>query len=163
MSELSIEARALSKHYGHLVAVDELSFEVGAGEVLGFLGPNGAGKSTTMKMLTGFLAPTSGTALVNGHDIVEDSLAARRSMGYLPEGAPLYRAGLSADVRAILAPHFLLTNRRVLAVVNRKRLDELAASDPMVARVHENQKAFRNGVSAWHKISEGAFYKPRSL
>ena len=90
MSELSIEARALSKHYGHLVAVDELSFEVGAGEVLGFLGPNGAGKSTTMKMLTGFLAPTSGTALVNGHDIVNDSLAARRSMGYLPEGAPAY-------------------------------------------------------------------------
>ena len=90
MSELSIEARALSKHYGHLVAVDELSFEVGAGEVLGVLGPNGAGKSTTMKMLTGFLAPTSGTALVNGHDIVNDSLAARRSMGYLPEGAPAY-------------------------------------------------------------------------
>ena len=90
MSELSIEARALSKHYGHLVAVDELSFEVGAGEVLGFLGPNGAGKSTTMKMLTGFLVPTSGTALVNGHDIVDDSLAARRCMGYLPEGAPAY-------------------------------------------------------------------------
>jgi ABC-2 type transport system ATP-binding protein len=90
MSGLSIEARALSKHYGHLVAVDELSFDVGAGEVLGFLGPNGAGKSTTMKMLTGFLAPTSGTALVNGHDIVNDSLAARRSMGYLPEGAPAY-------------------------------------------------------------------------
>ncbi len=90
MSELSIEARALSKHYGHLVAVDELSFEVGAGEVLGFLGPNGAGHSTTMKMLTGFLVPTSGTALVNGHDIVDDSLAARRTMGYLPEGAPAY-------------------------------------------------------------------------
>ena len=90
MSELSIEARSLSKHYGHLVAVDQLSFEVGAGEVLGFLGPNGAGKSTTMKMLTGFLVPTSGSALVNGHDIVEDSLTARRSMGYLPEGAPAY-------------------------------------------------------------------------
>jgi len=90
MSGLNIEARALCKRYGHLVAVDQLSFEVGAGEVLGFLGPNGAGKSTTMKMLTGFLAPTSGTALVNGHDIVEDSLAARRTMGYLPEGAPAY-------------------------------------------------------------------------
>jgi ABC-2 type transport system ATP-binding protein len=90
MSSLTIEARALSKRYGHLVAVDQLSFEVGAGEVLGFLGPNGAGKSTTMKMLTGFLAPTSGTARVNGHDIVDDSLAARRCMGYLPEGAPAY-------------------------------------------------------------------------
>ena len=90
MSDLSIQAKELSKRYGHLVAVDRLSFEVGAGEVLGFLGPNGAGKSTTMKMLTGFLAPTSGTALVNGHDIVDDSLAVRRCMGYLPEGAPAY-------------------------------------------------------------------------
>jgi ABC-2 type transport system ATP-binding protein len=90
MNELRIEARQLSKHYGNLVAVDELSFDVDAGEVLGFLGPNGAGKSTTMKMLTGFLTPTGGTAVVNGHDIVEDSLAARRCMGYLPEGAPSY-------------------------------------------------------------------------
>ena len=90
MSELSIEARSLSTHYSHLDAVHQLSYEVGPGEVLGFLGPNGAGKSTTMKMLTGFLVPTSGSALVNGHDIVEDSLTARRSMGYLPEGAPAY-------------------------------------------------------------------------
>lgn len=90
MTELSIVARNLTKRYGSLVAVDELSFEVGPGEVLGFLGPNGAGKSTTMKMLTGFLAPTAGTAAVNGHDIVEDSLAARRCIGYLPEGAPSY-------------------------------------------------------------------------
>ncbi|HET6592866.1 MAG TPA: ABC transporter ATP-binding protein [Xanthomonadales bacterium] len=90
MSELKIEARRLCKNYGSLVAVDQLSFEVGAGEVLGFLGPNGAGKSTTMKMLTGFLAPSSGTAVINGHDIVNDSLEARRCIGYLPEGAPSY-------------------------------------------------------------------------
>ena len=70
MSDLRIEARQLTKRYGSLVAVNELSFEVEAGEVLGFLGPNGAGKSTTMKMLTGFLTPTAGTAVVNGHDIV---------------------------------------------------------------------------------------------
>jgi ABC-2 type transport system ATP-binding protein len=90
MNELRIEARQLSKRYNNLVAVDQLSFEVEAGEVLGFLGPNGAGKSTTMKMLTGFLTPTSGTAVINGHDIVDDSLAARRVIGYLPEGAPSY-------------------------------------------------------------------------
>ena len=90
MSELRIDAKSLCKHYGNLLAVDELSFEVGAGEVLGFLGPNGAGKSTTMKMLTGFLTPTSGTAIINGHDIIDDSIAARRSIGYLPEGAPAY-------------------------------------------------------------------------
>jgi ABC-2 type transport system ATP-binding protein len=90
VNELRIDARALSKTYGNLIAVDDLSFEVGAGEVLGFLGPNGAGKSTTMKMLTGFLAPTSGTAVINGHDIVNDSFAARLCIGYLPEGAPSY-------------------------------------------------------------------------
>jgi ABC-2 type transport system ATP-binding protein len=85
-----IEAESLCKRYGHLVAVDNLSFNVQPGQVLGFLGPNGAGKSTTMKMLTGFLAPTSGTARVNGHDVVRESLAARQCIGYLPEGAPSY-------------------------------------------------------------------------
>jgi len=85
-----IEAQSLSKHYGHIKAVDNLSFSVESGQVLGFLGPNGAGKSTTMKMLTGFLAPSSGTAIINGHDIFTASLAARREIGYLPEGAPSY-------------------------------------------------------------------------
>src|SRR5688572_5496637 len=90
MSDVRIEARALTKKYGALTAVRSLDFTIQAGEVLGFLGPNGAGKSTTMKMLTGFLTPTSGTASINGHDIVGDSLAARRCIGYLPEGAPAY-------------------------------------------------------------------------
>ena len=90
MSELTIKASSLSRNFGGIVAVDCLSFEVGSGEVLGFLGPNGAGKSTTMKMLTGFLAPSAGTATIDGHDIINDSLAARRIMGYLPEGAPSY-------------------------------------------------------------------------
>ena len=85
-----IEAKSLCKSYGHFKAVDDLSFKVEPGQVLGFLGPNGAGKSTTMKMLTGFLAPTSGTALINGVDVVENSVATRKNIGYLPEGAPSY-------------------------------------------------------------------------
>jgi ABC-2 type transport system ATP-binding protein len=85
-----IEAISLCKRYGGFTAVDDLSFDVQPGQVLGFLGPNGAGKSTTMKMLTGFLAPTAGTARINGHDILDDSLAARKCLGYLPEGAPSY-------------------------------------------------------------------------
>jgi len=85
-----IEAKALSKSYGSFTAVDDLSFTVEDGQVLGFLGPNGAGKSTTMKMLTGFLSPTSGTALINGLDVVENSVSVRKSIGYLPEGAPSY-------------------------------------------------------------------------
>jgi ABC-2 type transport system ATP-binding protein len=85
-----IETRQLSKRYGDLIAVDGISFTVQPGRVLGFLGPNGAGKSTTMKMIAGFLAPTSGQALVCGHDVVEEPLAAKRLLGYLPEGAPSY-------------------------------------------------------------------------
>jgi len=85
-----IEANSLCKSYGAFKAVENLSFTVEAGQILGFLGPNGAGKSTTMKMLTGFLTPTSGTALINGVDVVEDSVSARKSIGYLPEGAPSY-------------------------------------------------------------------------
>jgi ABC-2 type transport system ATP-binding protein len=85
-----IEAKGLSKRYGDLVAVDCVDFSVGRGEVVGFLGPNGAGKTTTMRMLTGFLPPTDGTAVIAGHDIFEDPLAARRAVGYLPESPPLY-------------------------------------------------------------------------
>tara|TARA_R110002110_G_scaffold56762_4_gene161017 strand:- start:3868 stop:4896 length:1029 start_codon:yes stop_codon:yes gene_type:complete len=80
----------LTKHFGPFTAVDRISFSVAKGEVLGFLGPNGAGKSTTMKMITGFLAPSGGSARVCGHDIVASTLAAQRSIGYLPEGAPAY-------------------------------------------------------------------------
>lgn len=85
-----IEIRNLTKRFGQFTAVDDLSFRVQPGEVLGFLGPNGAGKSTTMKMVTGFLPPTSGTAVVSGHDILEAPAAAKACIGYLPEGAPLY-------------------------------------------------------------------------
>jgi ABC-2 type transport system ATP-binding protein len=85
-----IEARALTKRYGDLTAVESVSFEVQRGEVVGFLGANGAGKTTTMRMLTGFLPPTDGTAVIAGHDIFGDPLAARRAVGYLPELPPLY-------------------------------------------------------------------------
>jgi ABC-2 type transport system ATP-binding protein len=85
-----IETKKLRKVFGPIVAVDRLTMTVGKGEVLGFLGPNGAGKSTTMKMVTGFLTPTSGKASVCGHDVRADTLAAQRVIGYLPEGAPAY-------------------------------------------------------------------------
>lgn len=87
---LMIDAQNLSRFYGELKAVDGVSFKVNRGEVLGFLGPNGAGKSTTMKMLTCFLAPSSGTAKIAGFDILTNPKEARASVGYLPENAPLY-------------------------------------------------------------------------
>jgi len=85
-----IEVRHLTRRFGPVTAVDDVSFSVRRGEVLGFLGPNGAGKSTTMKVITGFLAPSSGTAVICGADIVGDPIAAKRHIGYLPEGAPAY-------------------------------------------------------------------------
>ncbi len=85
-----IEIERLTKRFGGFTAVDNLSFQVRRGEVLGFLGPNGAGKSTTMRMLAGFMIPTSGTARIQGHDVQTDSVAARRVLGFLPEGAPTY-------------------------------------------------------------------------
>jgi ABC-2 type transport system ATP-binding protein len=85
-----IEVKSLDKRFGAIHAVKNLSFSVRKGEVLGFLGPNGAGKSTTMKMITGFLEPTSGTVSVCGHDILEEPIAVKKKIGYLPEGAPAY-------------------------------------------------------------------------
>ena len=87
---LAIEASGLTKRYGEIVAVDDISFEVGQGEVVGFLGPNGAGKTTTIRMLTGFLPASDGNARIAGHDIFTEPLAARRGIGYLPETPPLY-------------------------------------------------------------------------
>jgi len=87
---LRIEIDNLAKHFGEIKAVDGVSFSVRKGEVLGFLGPNGAGKSTTMKMVTGFLAPTRGTVRVCGYDVLKEPIAVKANLGYLPEGAPAY-------------------------------------------------------------------------
>jgi len=85
-----IEIQHLTKRFGPLTAVSDLSLTVRPGEVLGFLGPNGAGKSTTMKMVAGYLAPDAGSVSICGHDIVSDTIAAQKKLGYLPEGAPAY-------------------------------------------------------------------------
>ena len=85
-----VEIHGLTKRFGALSAVEDLSFPVGRGEVLGFLGPNGAGKSTTMKMITGFLAPDAGSVRIAGRDVAREPVAVKADIGYLPEGAPLY-------------------------------------------------------------------------
>ena len=107
-----IRTEHLTKHYDSLTAVEDVSFEVRPGEVLGFLGPNGAGKTTTMRMLAGFVTPTSGSANICGHDVESEPLAAKAALGYLPEGAPSYgemtvRRFLDfiADLRALEGTH----------------------------------------------------------
>lgn len=87
---LSIEARGLTRHYGDLVAVDQIDLAVGRGEVFGFLGPNGAGKSTTVRMLTGYIPPTAGTISIAGHNLLSRPSAARRHLGVVPEEASVY-------------------------------------------------------------------------
>ncbi|MDD3585083.1 MAG: ABC transporter ATP-binding protein [Kiritimatiellae bacterium] len=93
----------LRKDFGSLQAVKDVSFTVEKGEVLGFLGPNGAGKSTTMRMITGFIPPTSGTATICGHDIITAPVAAKRCMGYLPENAPSYHTMTVTDFLTFIA------------------------------------------------------------
>src|SRR5246127_6001853 len=101
-----VEARDLVKRYGSLTAVDGISFAVERGEVVGFLGPNGAGKSTAMRIISGFMEPTSGRAWIDGHDSHADPIAARRRLGYLPEGAPAYAdMSVAAFLEFVAAMH----------------------------------------------------------
>ena len=90
LPEAMIEADGLSKYYGDFIAIKDVSFRIPRGEIVAFLGPNGAGKSTTMKILTGYLAPSEGRALIAGHDMATDRLAGAERLGYLPENGPLY-------------------------------------------------------------------------
>jgi gliding motility-associated transport system ATP-binding protein len=117
-----IECQALTKQYGRLRAVDDLSFRVEPGEVLGFLGPNGAGKTTTMRIVAGFLPCTSGRALVCGFDVETQGVEAKRRLGYLPEGAPSYP---EMTPRSFL--EFVADARGMPADKRRQRLDEVFA------------------------------------
>ena len=115
-----IEIDGLTKNYGRHTVVDNLSFRCEPGEVLGFLGPNGAGKSTTMKMVTGFVAPSAGTARVCNHDVLTDGLEARRKTGYLPEGAPCY-----AEMTPGSFLEFIADVRELSGSQRSQRLDEV--------------------------------------
>ena len=116
-----IEAEGLSKYYGSFTAIRDVTFQIHQGEVVAFLGPNGAGKSTTMKLLTGYLAPSAGAARIAGHNMASDRLAGSARLGYLPENGPLYpdmtpRALLNffADARGLSGPR---KRDRIQAVV----------------------------------------------
>lgn len=120
----------LKKSFGAFQAVKGISFEVKKGEVLGFLGPNGAGKSTTMRMITGFIPPTSGTAVIDGHDIIQDPVGAKGALGYLPEAAPSYRSMTVTDFLTFIAKVRGFEGRaakeKVDAVLQKARLTNVA-------------------------------------
>lgn len=115
-----IEVQGLTKYYGERAAVNGVSFSVGEGEILGFLGPNGAGKSTTMKMITGLVSPSGGTARVGGQDVQKQSLETRRLIGYMPENVPSYR-----DMLVIDYLHFMAGLRDVPRALRRLRVDDV--------------------------------------
>jgi ABC-2 type transport system ATP-binding protein len=121
-----LKVQNLTKRYDALTAVDGVSFEVGTGEVLGFLGPNGAGKSTTMRMIAGFITPTAGSASILGHDVVADPIAAKRVLGYLPEGAPSYGEmsvhGFIEFVADLRGLDFAARKQRLAYVIERLQL-----------------------------------------
>ncbi len=133
-----IEAENLSKSFGNLKAVDNISLSVEQGEVLGFLGPNGAGKSTSMKMITGYLKPTSGRVSIAGFDIFEKPIAAKQNIGYLPEGAPAYGEmttisylNFIADIRNVPSKQKKMRVQEVIEKINlnsvaKRRIEELS-------------------------------------
>jgi ABC-2 type transport system ATP-binding protein len=140
-----IKTEHLTKRYHALTAVEDVSFQVGPGEVLGFLGPNGAGKTTTMRMLAGFVAPTGGNASICGHDVMSAPLAAKAALGYLPEGAPGYG---EMTVRAFLA--FIADLRALTGARRAQRLahviEHLQLSTVLEQTLDTLSKGFRRRV-----------------
>jgi ABC-2 type transport system ATP-binding protein len=153
-----IKTERLTRRYGALVAVEDISFEVRPGEVLGFLGPNGAGKSTTMRMLAGFVTPSSGTASICGHDVIDDAIAARRCLGYLPEGAPGYG---EMTVRGFL--HFIADLRQLKGAQRRSRLaavfSRLQLEDVLDQTLETLSKGFRRRVG----LAQAILHDPQVL
>lgn len=140
-----IEVQQLTKRYGPTLAVSDISFEVRKGEVLGFLGPNGAGKTTTMRVITGYLPPSSGKVTVAGFDVVEESIEARRHIGYLPENPPVY-----TDMRVSEYLAFVGRIKGVPRSDLRRRIDEVsekcAITDVQSRQVGKLSKGYRQRV-----------------
>jgi len=153
-----IEIKNLSKRFAQHTAVDDLSFSVQPGEVLGFLGPNGAGKSTTMKMLTGFLAPTSGTASILGFDIQKDTLKAQRQIGYLPEGAPCYG---DMTVRSFL--EFIAEIRGFKGAEKRERVAKAVAQVELEAVLEQSIETLSKGFKRRVGLAQAILHDPKVL
>jgi ABC-2 type transport system ATP-binding protein len=140
-----ISVENLRKRYDGTVAVDDISFEVQTGEVLGFLGPNGAGKTTTMKIMTCYMPPTSGDVIINGRSVLEESMEIRRSLGYLPEDSPLYTFLPVAEYL-----HFVAEMRGLQPPLRGKRIEEMievcGLGDVLSKDIRELSRGYRQRV-----------------
>jgi ABC-2 type transport system ATP-binding protein len=153
-----IEIQELCKDFGPLRAVDRISFAVKKGEVLGFLGPNGAGKSTTMKMLTGFLAPTSGRAAICGHDVAKSPLEAKRALGYLPEGAPAY-----GDMTPAAFLDFIADIRGLAGADKAQRIATVVKKVNLEAVLHQRIETLSKGFKRRVGLAQAILHDPQVL
>ncbi len=153
-----IEVDHLSKYFGDFPAVSDVTFSVNRGEILGFLGPNGAGKSTTMRILTGYMPPTSGTARIAGFDVVSDSLKARQQIGYLPENVPLYTEMTVRDYLSFMGTIRGMDSKRI-----RQRIDDVVQicrlEDYRDTIIGKLSKGFRQRVG----IAQAVLHEPDVL
>ncbi len=153
-----IEIQGLTKAYGQHTVVDDLSFSCSPGEVLGFLGPNGAGKSTTMKMITGFVIPTSGTARVCGYDIEDQPMEARRKLGYLPEGAPSYPEMTPASFL-----NFIADIRELSGDERSSRLDEVISRLHLEPVLNQSIETLSKGFKRRVGLAQAILHDPDVL
>ncbi len=153
-----IKIDGLTKRYGHHTVVDKLSFSCEAGEVLGFLGPNGAGKSTTMKMLTGFVAPSAGSASVCGHDVQEETLAVQKRLGYLPEGAPCY-----AEMTPSSFLNFVADIRELAGPQRKSRLDEVVETLHLGPVLDQTIETLSKGFKRRVGLAQAILHDPEVL
>ena len=153
-----IETERLGKRYGALQAVDDLTLRVAKGQVLGLLGPNGAGKSSSMRMIAGFLLPSSGRARVCGHDVVRDPVPARRALGYLPEGAPSYG---EMSVREFLL--FIARVRGLRGIPRNRRLDEIVALLQLESVLEQAIETLSKGFRRRVCLAQALLHDPPAL
>ena len=158
VQEPSVGVEKLTKAFGDFVAVEDLDFSVRRGEVVGFLGPNGAGKSTTMKMITGYLAPTRGRARVCGLDVGERPLAAKACVGYLPEGAPLY-----GDMSARGFLRFVAAVRGLRGSTAARRIDEVVERMELGAVLRQPIETLSKGFKRRVGLAQAILHDPPVL
>jgi ABC-2 type transport system ATP-binding protein len=153
-----IKTQNLVKNFDGILAVDDLTFSAEPGEVLGFLGPNGAGKSTTMRMLAGFITPSGGAASICGHDVVQDPLAAKAVLGYLPEGAPLY-----ADMTVSAFLDFIADLRGLTGAHRKARLDYVIGRLQLEGVVAQNIDTLSKGFKRRVGLAQAIVHDPKVL
>jgi ABC-2 type transport system ATP-binding protein len=153
-----IEIHHLTKRFGALLAVDDISFTVQRGEVLGFLGPNGAGKSTTMKMITGFLTPTAGSASICGHDIESAPLSAKQRLGYLPEGAPAY-----PDMTPAAFLDFIADVRGLAGTAKSERIAKVVALVHLESVLNQRIETLSKGFKRRVGLAQAILHDPEVL